>query len=125
MPFKTCLIVDDEQAVRRYLRAILEQRGFRAVEADGGIRGLSLVKELGNGLDLIVSDVRMPDGDGLAFASAVRESFPELPIVLVSGYIGAERQPEPSASFEFVQKPFTQAALMTAIDSVMSTSIPT
>ena len=107
MPFKTCLIVDDEQAVRRYLRAILEQRGFHAVEADGGIQGLSLVEELGDGLDLIVSDVRMPHGDGLTFACAVRESFPTLPIVLVSGYTGSERQPEPSTSIEFIQTPFT------------------
>lgn len=122
MPFKTCLIVDDEQAVRRYLRAILEQQGFHTVEADGGIHGLRLVEELSDGLDLIVSDVRMPDGDGLAFACAVRESIPTLPIVLVSGYIGSDQKPETSTSFEFVQKPFTPAALMTAIDRAMRTA---
>ncbi|SPE43217.1 Two component, sigma54 specific, transcriptional regulator, Fis family (fragment) [Candidatus Sulfopaludibacter sp. SbA3] len=119
MPPKKCLIVDDQESVRGYLRAILEDE-FQTVEAEDGIQGLRLVEKLGSELDLIVTDIQMPTGDGMTFACSVRESFPALPIVLVSGYVGSYERACRGTSFTFVKKPFPPEALLTAIASATS-----
>jgi CheY-like chemotaxis protein len=80
-----------------------------------------LVENLGDALDLIVSDVQMPGGDGLTFACAVRELFPTLPIVLISGRGEPELQERLSAPFEFVRKPFLPHTLLTGIENAVNT----
>ena len=105
------LVVDDEPSVRKYVRNILEREHFRTLEAEDGSRALQIVQELGGGVDLIVTDIQMPNGDGLRLAHSVKESFPAVPVILVSG----ETRPDPDAGFEFVQKPFLPMTLVTAV----------
>lgn len=117
MQSKTCLIVDDESSVRAYVKAILEREHFQTFEAQDVIQALRLVEKLGDLLDLVVSDIKMPGGDGVTFVCSVRESFPILPIILISGYAEPERQEHPSTSFEFLQKPFVPHALLRAVEN--------
>jgi len=106
------LVVDDDPSIRKYISMILQQEHFRSIEAEDGVRGLQIVRELGDGLDLIVSDVQMPKGDGLIFARAVRKSFPAVPIILVSG------RGEPAERFDgFVEKPFQASELRQAVSA--------
>jgi CheY-like chemotaxis protein len=114
---KLCLVVDDESSVRTFIRAILEDEQFQTYEAENGVEALRLVEGLSDGLDLIVCDIQMPGGDGLTFVSAVRESLPALPIILMSGTSTPERQAYPSTAFEFIQKPFLPETLLAAIES--------
>lgn len=72
---KICLVVDDEDAVRGYVRMTLEREGFKTIEAASGIEALRLVEKLGDAVDLIVSDIKMPDGDGITFVCAAREQI--------------------------------------------------
>ena len=58
---------------------------------------------------MIVSDIQMPNGDGLSFAHAVKNLFPDVPVILLSG------EAKPEAGFEFVKKPFLPATLMRAV----------
>ena len=116
MQSKTCLILDDESSVRAYVKAILERELFQTLEAEDGIQALRMVEKLGDLLDLIVSDIKMPGGDGVTFVCSVRESFPVLPIILISGYAELELQRHPSVSFEFVRKPFLPPTLLIAIE---------
>ena len=116
MPFKTCLIVDDEAPVRGYVKTVLETVHFQTLEAGDSIQAMRWVEKLGDALDLIVSDIEMPGGDGVAFVSSVRESFPALPIILISGYADREPRQHPSTSFEFIQKPFLPEMLLIAIE---------
>jgi two-component system cell cycle sensor histidine kinase/response regulator CckA len=102
---RVSLVVDDEPSVRRYVSAILQQEGFRTMEAGDGAHALQIVQELSGGVDLIVSDIQMPNGDGLSLAQAVKHSFPAVPVILVSG------NTQPDADFEFVKKPFLPATL--------------
>jgi two-component system, cell cycle sensor histidine kinase and response regulator CckA len=105
------LIVDDEPAIRTYIRTILERECFETVEAGTGKRGLEILEDLGTAVDLIVSDIHMPEEDGLSFARKAANSFPGVPIILVSGYVsGQEAEP-----FEFVEKPFSPASLLRAV----------
>ena len=107
------LVVDDEPSVRKYVSAILEREHFETLEAEDGAHGLQVVNELGGGLDLIVSDIQMPNMDGVTFAQAVKDSFPEMPVILVSGYSEAD------GGFEFVEKPFSPGALLKAVRNVL------
>jgi DNA-binding NtrC family response regulator len=88
---------------------ILEREGFYTLEAEGGNPALEIVEMLRGSIDLIVTDIQMPDGDGLSFANAVREKFPAVPTILVSG------GPRPDTAFEFVEKPFASAALVQVV----------
>ena len=115
MPHETCLVVDDESSVRAFMRTILERNQFQVIEAENGVQGADTVQRLGDAIDLIVSDIRMPGGDGITFVCAVRESFPLLPIILVSGYAEPPWKRYPSTSFVFVPKPFLPATLLSAI----------
>jgi len=108
------LVVDDEPAVRNFIAAILETEGFRCIEAAGGERAWLLLQSLGGEVDLMVSDVEMPNGDGLSLAHAVRAAYPKVPIVLVSGYV------EGDCPFEAVGKPFRPSALMDAVQRVLT-----
>ena len=107
------LVVDDEPSVRRYVSAILQREHFETLEAEDGAHGLQVVNQLGGGVDLIVSDIQMPNMDGVTFAHAVKNSFPDMPVILVSGYSEAD------GGFEFVEKPFSPGALMKAVRNVL------
>jgi CheY-like chemotaxis protein len=110
------LIVDDEPSIRTYIRAILERECFETVEAGTGKQGLEILRERGSAINLIVSDVHMPEVDGLSFARAATKAFPSVPIILVSGYVaGNEASP-----FEFVEKPFSPDALLRAVRKVVA-----
>lgn len=115
MQQETCLLVDDEQVVRSFVRVILEQEQFRVVEAENGIQAARIAEQLGDAIDLIVSDVQMPGGDGLTFVCAVRESYPAIPIILISGFLEPDWHTLPGGSFQFLPKPFTFTALQSAI----------
>ena len=103
------LVVDDDRAIRSYIRVLLQREGFETVEAAGGKAAMETVKMLGGCVDLIVTDIQMPDGDGLSFANAVRKSFPSVPIILVSA------RARPNTVFEFVEKPFASATFVRVI----------
>jgi len=112
---RLCLIADDEETVRIYLRATLEQAHFRVVEASNGNDALTLLNQLGDAVDIVVSDFHMCGGDGLRFVLNARESYPTLPIVLISGIVKPAGK-EPAHLVEFVQKPFVGSTLLAAMD---------
>jgi two-component system, cell cycle sensor histidine kinase and response regulator CckA len=111
---KLSLVVDDEPSVRMFVRAILQREQFDTLEAGSGNSALAIVKSLNGAIDLIVTDVQMPNGDGLTFASEVRRLFPSVPIILISGYH------QPDSKFEFVEKPFSWEGLARVVRRVIT-----
>jgi CheY-like chemotaxis protein len=99
------LVVDDESKIRAYIKAILRRESFETLEAEGGNPALEIVETARGHIDLVVTDLQMPNGDGLRFANAVRKSFPSIPIILLSG------RTKPDTVFEFVEKPFAAETL--------------
>jgi putative nucleotidyltransferase with HDIG domain len=79
-----CLVVDDEPIVRRAVVRMLEAQGFACVEAGSGREGLNVLVGTGE-LPLVISDVRMPELDGLGFLTEVRRLFPDTAVVMLSG----------------------------------------
>jgi DNA-binding NtrC family response regulator len=120
---KVCLIVDDEPVIRKYLMAILQQEGYQTLEANNGPQAFRLIQKLDGDLNLVVSDVRMPgDMDGMDLAYAIRTSFPTIPVILISGYAGGACVQRSGAEFQFIEKPFTPATIMTAVRNVIESS---
>jgi DNA-binding NtrC family response regulator len=104
------LVVDDEAEIRSSVRRILETKGHQVTEAPDGKTALRHFA--GNPADLVISDVYMPDMDGIEFLIRVREAFPEAKIVVMSG--GGHMTKEKvlgAASLlgaaEILEKPFT------------------
>jgi putative nucleotidyltransferase with HDIG domain len=79
-----CLVVDDEPGVRRSLVRMLQAQGFQCFEAGSGREALQLLERIGD-TPLIVSDMRMPELDGLGLLEAVREEYPDTSVIMLSG----------------------------------------
>ena len=78
------LVVDDEVELRTLLRKVLTRRGHDVIEAENGSMAISMVEQ-GEKLDLIITDIFMPDTDGIEVLRHLRAKFPELKIVVMSG----------------------------------------
>jgi signal transduction histidine kinase/ActR/RegA family two-component response regulator len=82
---ETVLVVEDEAAVRRAVQRNLERLGYRVLAASDGEDALRIAEPLG-GVDLLLSDVVMPGIDGPELACRLRERWPDLPVLFVTGY---------------------------------------
>ena len=81
-PAKRILVVDDEPAMREAVASFLETRGYQVETAADAPSGLSIVRR---GVDLVISDVRMPELDGIEFLQEIRPIQPNLPVILMTG----------------------------------------
>lgn len=79
-----CLVVDDEPTVRRSLVRMLQSQGFNCFEAGSGREALGVLDRLGEA-SLIISDMRMPDLDGVGLLEAVRERYPDTSVIMLTG----------------------------------------
>lgn len=100
------LIADDEDNLRRILAVILKEDGHTTVEASGVGAALKLLAE--QSFDLVITDQKMPDGDGLSLIAACRDSDPTLPVVMLTAYASIELAVEAmrQGAFDFISKPF-------------------
>lgn len=86
----TVLCVDDEANILSALKRLFRLAGYRILTATSGQEGLSIVEQEGGSVDLILSDMRMPEMDGAAFLAAVRSRWPDIPRILLTGYADME-----------------------------------
>ena len=100
------LIVDDEQSYRQLLSLVFEGDGHTIRTASNGREALTLLQK--EPADVVISDVRMPDMDGIEMLSAVRESQPDLGVVLMTAFASVEtaREAFKLGADDFIQKPF-------------------
>ena len=108
------LLVDDEELVRASTAGMLADLGYRVLEANSGEAAIALV-EGGAKPELLVTDQLMPGVSGTDLAVRLRESFPKLPVLIVSGYADLDSL---SPSFPHLSKPFRQAELAAALEKV-------
>ncbi|UCE52904.1 MAG: response regulator [Desulfobacterales bacterium] len=84
------LVIDDEPQIRSLLRLILEREGFEVEEATDGIAGIKIYRQ--NPVDLIISDLIMPNKDGIGMIIELKKEFPDVKIIAMSG--GGLNKPE-------------------------------
>lgn len=99
------LLIDDERAIRRALREILEFEGCQVTEAENGAQALQLIKD--HTFDLIFSDVKMPQMDGLELLDTIQPQGVETPIIMISGHGTVETAVAciKKGAFDFIEKP--------------------
>ena len=112
---KLCILADDEPTIRTCLGAILRKQQYIVLEAENGNEAQQLLMEHGETIDLVVSDFKMCGGDGFRLVVMARETFPELPIILMSGYFAPEG--DGLRDVEFLLKPFAIETLLNAIEN--------
>jgi signal transduction histidine kinase len=118
---RTVLVVDDEDSVRRLVSAVLRRHGFRIIEAANGREALTALAERYD-VDLVISDVLMPELGGRELAKQLQRERPEMPVLFISGYTNQELANEGGsldADAMFLAKPFSSQQLMGAVSTLL------
>ncbi|MCS0496135.1 response regulator [Ancylobacter sp. MQZ15Z-1] len=120
----TVLLVEDEEAVRAFAARALVSRGYQVLEAGSGLEALEVMEDHGGEVDLVLSDVVMPEMDGPSLLKELRAANPDIKVIFMSGYAEeafAKNLPE-GADFGFLPKPFTLKQLIEAVKKSMGRS---
>ncbi|HZL38777.1 MAG TPA: response regulator [Pseudolabrys sp.] len=120
----TILLVEDEEGLRALNARGLSSRGYTVLEAGNGVEAIEVLEKQGD-VDLVVSDVVMPEMDGPTLLKELRRRNPKLKIIFVSGYAEEAFQknlPE-QEQYEFLAKPFTLKQLVTKVKETMAGSV--
>ena len=116
LPPMTILVADDDAAVRRAATRALERAGHTVLTADNGREGLALLAARADHIGLVVSDLVMPNVGGRDFAAGLRERWPNMRLLFMSGYNTHENAGQlPPGGDAFLQKPFTPDGLLEAV----------
>ncbi len=105
---KKILLVDDEVSIRKTLQEILQDEGYEVVTTETAEEGLQQLSK--NSLfDSIISDIWMPTMDGLEFLQKVKQGFPEIPVIMISGHGTIETAVKATkiGAFDFIEKPLS------------------
>jgi two-component system cell cycle sensor histidine kinase/response regulator CckA len=117
----TVLLVEDEDAVRSFAARALGQRGYRVLEATTGSEALEVFASQNGDVDLVVSDVVMPEMDGPTLLKHLRSERPDVKIIFISGYAedAFKRSLSEKDDFMFLQKPFDLKELAAAVKAAL------
>ena len=122
------LLVDDEDMTREMIRHALELRGYEVIEASNGDEALRLNRS--SPCPLVITDILMPDKEGLETIMELRREFPDSKIIAISGGGGVGRIDYLEAAQKFgaqatFQKPFELAKLFAAVESLLQGEVAT
>ena len=117
------LVIDDDTELRGLLRNILERAGYEVHEATNGRIGLELQRQLN--ADLIITDIFMPEMDGTEFIMEIRDEFPYVEVIAMSGggnVMGVDflKLTENLGAFKAFHKPFQKHELLLTVRSILS-----
>jgi two-component system, NtrC family, nitrogen regulation response regulator NtrX len=118
----TILITDDEKSIRNTLREILEFESYRIIEAENGEQALKAIQE--EAVDLVVLDIKMKGMDGIEVLGKIKESKPELPVIMISGHgtIKIAVEATKTGAFDFLEKPPDLNRLLISIRNALNSS---
>jgi len=115
------LLVEDEDNVRAFSARALRATGYEVFEADSGEEALDVLADIGGQIDLMISDVVMPEMDGPALLIKVRERLPTLKVIFVSGYAeeSVRQDIADDRSVEFLAKPYSLDQINSKVKEVL------
>ena len=120
----TILLVEDEEGLRSLNARGLRSRGYSVIEASNGVEAMEALEEKNGAVDLVVSDVVMPEMDGPTLLREMRIRNPNLKIIFVSGYAeeAFDKSLPENEQFAFLAKPFALSALVEKVKQTMAPS---
>jgi DNA-binding response OmpR family regulator len=118
-PPSTILVVEDERAIRELLRLTLQRHRYEVIPAAGGREALKLAAAHPEPIDLLVTDVVLPDLDGYELAAELQGANPGLKVLYISGFPSRESGKPGKAGHDYLAKPFEMAALVAKIQAIL------
>jgi CheY-like chemotaxis protein len=118
----TILLAEDDDMFRSLLRQVLESQGYQVLAAENPAAALALAAAHGDGLQLLLSDMVMPGGTGADLADQLRQLYPAIKVVLMSGYTDdalASRDADKITADAFLEKPFATQDLLRMIRELL------
>jgi len=112
------LVVEDNEGLRDLIRTLLSHQGYEVVEAANGVEAMMQLK-IHERVDLVLSDIHMPDMDGIRLIEFLRLNYPTIPIVIASAYIYQIQDALKRGAIYHLIKPFSNQQLVDTIRSVM------
>ena len=119
---ETILLVEDEEMVRDLARLVLQENGYTVLEADGGRKALDIVEQRAGPIDLLLTDVVMPEMSGRELADRIRAAGGDPKVIYMSGYTdnSIHHHGVLDEGIHFLQKPFTQIRLLQKVREVLN-----
>jgi two-component system cell cycle sensor histidine kinase/response regulator CckA len=120
------LLVEDDDQIRRFVRTLLTNENYRVIEAATGAEGLRMAQEAEGGINLLLSDMLLPELSGYDLAVRLRELYPDIRIVLMTGYVEGEivQRSVRELNAAFLDKPFQPAQLREVVRQALSAPSP-
>jgi CheY-like chemotaxis protein len=121
---ETILVVEDEDTVRKFIKRALMSQGYQVLESRNGVEALRLLELREAPLDLVMTDLVMPEMGGRELAAQVRARYPGLPVLYTSGYAkeaGDSQEAAANAEY-FLPKPFGPLDLTRKLREVLAHS---
>src|SRR5579884_4291360 len=116
MPAERILIVDDEEPIRDFVSAMLSSANYACSQAESGKEALEMLS-YGEPFELMLSDLMMPEMDGIALLEASKERFPDMPVIMVTAVhdisvaLGSIR----NGAYDYLLKPFEREQLLATV----------
>lgn len=116
MKTKSILIVDDEESLRQSLEKVLRNAGYLTQVAGSGSEALELLVQ--QPADLVLSDLKMPNGDGMLLLKSIKKRFPDIEVILLTGYGTIETAVEAmkEGAYDFITKPPKKAVILSTVE---------
>lgn len=121
------LVIDDDEDMREFISMTLTRAGYEVATATDGEHGMAAVKDrLDTPFDLVISDIFMPGKDGIEFLGSLRQLYPKLPVIAVTGGFTGVKKPYADSmtamgAAQSLLKPFTPAQLLDAVTAALAT----
>jgi len=114
------LVVDDEDIVRTSCSRTLSPEGYEVKLAKNGSEGLKMARE--DKFDLVLTDLKMPDMDGIEVLRIIKEQWPETEVIIVTGYqtVDTAVKAIKLGAYDYIEKPFTPDALISAVTEALT-----
>src|SRR5688572_4252157 len=121
VPKGKVLLVEDDDQVRSFIRMLLTTNGYQVLEASTGSEGLEIAERPSNEIDLLLSDMLLPELSGYDLAQKVQELRPEIKILFMTGYVEGEivQRSISELGARFLDKPFQPATLLTRVEEAI------
>jgi CheY-like chemotaxis protein len=113
---KRVLVVEDERNIRLLVMTILRKEGYEVFEADNGVKAL-LILEKSPTFDLVVTDIMMPEMDGIEMTEKVREQYPDLPIIVMCASPDPANKALAKGANYYLSKPFSYSKFKAILDT--------